>query len=114
MPTAEMQQCIQACLDCYATCTTTAAHCLTLGGEHASPEHQTILLDCVTICQASAALMLRGSHLHPQMCAVGAEACRRCEKDCRRLANGDAMMEQCADICGRCAESCERMSTMAM
>lgn len=114
MSNAEMQQCIRECLDCYATCTATAAHCLTLGGEHAGVEHQTILLDCARICQTSADFMLRGSHMHAQVCAVCAEACRACERACERLGSGDAMMKQCAEACRRCAESCERMASMAM
>lgn len=114
MPSGDMQQCIQACLDCYAVCTTTAAHCLGLGGEHASLEHQTILLDCARLCQASADFMLRGSHRHQQVCAVCAEACRACERECTRLGASDAMMQQCAEACRRCAESCERMGNMAM
>ncbi len=114
MPSSAMQQCIQECLNCYAVCTTTAAHCLALGGEHASPEHQTIMLDCAKLCQTSADFMLRGSHMHQQVCAVCAEACRACERDCERMGSNDPMMQQCAEACRQCAESCERMASMAM
>ena len=38
-----MRECIDECQDCHAVCVETAAHCLTLGGKHASPEHQTLL-----------------------------------------------------------------------
>ena len=109
----EMQRCIQECLDCYAACTTTSAHCLQMGGEHASLEHQTALLDCAKTCQTSADFMLRGSALHARVCAVCAEACRACEQHCRRMGQGDPVMEQCAEACRRCAESCERMASMA-
>ena len=112
MSSQEMQKCIQECLNCYAICTTTAAHCLEMGGKHASRQHQTSLLDCATICQTSADFMLRGSPLHARTCAVCAEACRRCEQECRSMADGDEMMLQCAEACRRCAESCERMASM--
>ena len=113
MMSREMQQCIQECLDCYSACTTTAAHCLEMGGKHAARQHQTALLDCATICQTSADFMLRGSPMHARVCGVCAEACRQCEEECRRMADGDEMMLQCAEACRRCGESCERMASMA-
>ena len=106
----EMEQCIQECLDCYSACTVTAAHCLDLGGRHAERHHQTVLLDCATICQTSADFMLRGSPLHARVCGVCAEACRACEQECRSLGQGDQVMERCAEACRRCAESCEQMA----
>lgn len=109
----DMEQCIQECLNCYSVCTVTAAHCLDMGGQHASREHQTALLDCATACRTSADFMLRSSPLHGRACALCAEACRRCEEHCRSMAKGDQMMLQCAEACRRCAESCERMATMA-
>ena len=114
MSSSEMQQCIQDCLNCYAICTSTAAHCLSLGGKHASPEHQTVMLDCAKLCQTSADFMLRGSHLHAQTCALCAVACRACERSCEQMGGGDEMMKQCAEACRRCAESCERMASMVM
>lgn len=108
---AEMQQCIQECLDCYSICTTTAAHCLDMGGKHAARQHQTVMLDCATICATAADFMLRGSSMHARVCEVCAEICRTCEQECRKMAEGDRMMEQCADTCRRCAESCQRMAT---
>lgn len=112
MMSPDMEQCIQECLNCYSLCTTTAAHCLTLGGQHASRQHQTALSDCATLCQTSADVMLRGSPLHGRVCGVCAEACRRCEEACRSLANDDQVMLECADACRRCGDSCERMAGM--
>ena len=109
----DMQQCIQECLNCYAVCTATAAHCLEMGGRHAERQHQTVVIDCATMCGTSADFMLRGSPLHARTCAVCAEACRACERDCRSMGGGDPMMDQCAEACRRCAESCERMAAMA-
>lgn len=109
---AELEQCIRECLNCYSVCTATAAHCLDMGGPHASRAHQTALLDCATACQMSADFMLRSSPLHRRACALCAEACRRCEEHCLSMAKGDQMMLQCAEACRRCAESCERMAGM--
>ena len=113
MMSADMEQCIQECLNCYSLCTATAAHCLGMGGQHASRQHQTTLLDCAKACETSAEFMLRGSPIHARTCAVCAEACRACEQACRSMADGDQVMLQCAEACRRCAESCERMAGMA-
>lgn len=110
---AEMQQCIQECLTCHASCLATVRHCLELGGRHAAPEHVTLLLDCAQACQQSADFMLRHSSLHGAACLLCAEACRACEQSCRTVADGDQMMQECAEVCRRCAESCDRMARMA-
>lgn len=106
----ELRQCIDICMECADSCDRTATHCLSMGGEHASQEHQTLLHDCADICLTAARFMSRGSHQHPRTCAVCAEICRLCADDCERLANGDRMMQQCAEFCRRCAESCEKMA----
>lgn len=108
----QMQECIANCQECHAICIQTAAHCLDMGGEHASRKHQTILLDCADICAASADFMLRESPMHAQTCATCAEACRRCAEECERLAKGDQLMLQCAEVCRRCQQSCEQMARM--
>jgi hypothetical protein len=105
-----MRQCIEHCLDCHAICTETMAHCLQLGGDHASADHIRLLADCAQICATSADFMLRMSPMHHSTCGICAEVCRQCATDCERLAGGDEMMRRCAKACRRCAESCERMS----
>lgn len=112
MTSPEMQQCIDECLRCSATCTRTVQHCLELGGEHAEPGHITTLIDCADICQSSANFMLRGSQFHARICVACAEVCRTCEQECRRMGD-DEMMRQCAEECLRCADSCDRMAGTA-
>ncbi len=108
----DMQECIENCLTCHATCLATIPHCLGMGGEHASPNHISLLLECVQICQTSADFMVMNSNLHGRICAVCAEACERCAQDCERLANDDEQMLACADMCQRCAESCRYMAAL--
>ena len=107
----EMQQCIDECLGCYSTCVQTVQHCLELGGKHVESSHVRTINDCAAICQTSAGFMLRGSEHHSRVCAVCAEVCRACERECRRMGD-DQIMQQCADACRRCAESCDRMARM--
>lgn len=108
--TPEMRQCIANCLNCHSLCIETAAHCLTMGGEHAGPKHQRLLADCAQICQTSADFMLRTSHYHAQTCGVCAEICQACADECGRMAGSDDLMRRCADACKTCAESCRAMS----
>jgi hypothetical protein len=107
---AEMQQCIQNCLECHSSCLATIPHCLKMGGKHAAPEHITLLYTCAEICQTSANFMLVNSPMHGRTCAVCAELCERCGQECESMANGDQHMLACAQICRRCAESCRQMA----
>ena len=108
---ADMQQCIQECLNCHSVCLQTVSHCLQMGGKHADPQHIGLLLDCAEICQTSANFMLRGSPLHGRTCAVCAEVCEQCAQTCEQMGD-DAMMQACAAACRRCAESCRQMASM--
>lgn len=108
--TPEMRECISNCLDCHAICLETAAHCLTLGREHASAHHQTLMQDCAEICQTSANFMLRTSERHADTCGVCAKICRACAEACQRMGGSDDLMRRCADVCQRCAASCESMA----
>lgn len=106
---AAVQECIENCTECHATCLSTAAHCLEKGGEHARPEHMTLLLDCAQICATSADFMLRNSERHHVTCGACAEICRACAEDCEQMAD-DPVMQRCAEMSRTCAESCERMA----
>ena len=107
--TGQMQECIDNCTSCHATCMETLSHCLEKGGKHAEPSHIRLLADCAQICATSADFMLRGSDLHRLTCGVCAEVCRRCAEACDRLAD-DEIMRRCAEECRRCAESCRKMA----
>jgi hypothetical protein len=107
----EMQECIRVCEQCHDACLTTTRHCLQMGGQHAAPQHITLLLDCAQICTTSADFMLRGSDLHGRVCGVCAEVCERCAEDCERVDPHDQQMQMCAQTCRQCAESCRRMAS---
>jgi hypothetical protein len=104
-----LQECIQNCQKCHTICLETLHHCTQKGGEHVTPDHLSMLLDCAQICETSADFMLRHSQFHSQTCEVCAEVCERCAEDCERF-SGDSQMKACADICRRCAESCQELA----
>lgn len=107
----EMQKCIQLCRDCHAMCTQTIAHCLKLGGRHATPDHIRLMVDCAQMCATSADYMLRESPFHDRICGLCSELCKQCGKACEQVAGEDRMVKQCAEMCQRCASSCERMAS---
>jgi hypothetical protein len=108
----EIQQCIDECLNCCEVCVRTTEHWFELRGKHVEASQVRTVSDCVAICQTNAGFMLRGSRFHAGTCALCAEVCRECERECRRIGD-DQMMQQCADACRRCAESCERIANVA-
>lgn len=106
---AEMQQCINDCLDCHATCLETITYCTQKGGKHVEAAHLGLLRDCAEICQTGANLMCCGSNIHARICAICAEVCERCAKSCDQF-GGDTQMKACAEACRRCAQCCGRMA----
>lgn len=110
----ENQQCIEDCLDCADICTRCATHCLDMGGEHASVEHQTLMQDCADICTVAARLMGRSSQHAAKFCGECAEICLACAEDCERLAGEDPMMKECAETCRTCAKACQQMAGAAV
>lgn len=108
-----MQECMKVCGECAGVCAQTAHYCLTMGGQHASPEHQTLLHDCAEICAVSACFMARSSPHSPRLCRECADICNLCAAECDRMGKGDEMMTKCAEMCRRCAQSCDKMAGAA-
>ena len=106
----DMEECIENCTECHRICLETMEYCLGIGGKHADAAHICLLADCAQICQTSADFMIRGSRMHPQICAACAEVCRRCADDCAALGEGDEQMQECAEQCAICEESCAAMT----
>lgn len=107
---AAMEACIKACNDCAQSCLETHAHCLEMGGEHASRGHITLLADCADICATSVAFMGRGSELHGKVCAACAAVCEACAKSCESMPGSDATMKRCAEACRKCEAECRKMA----
>lgn len=104
---AEMEQCIQNCLNCHHVCYEMALnHCLESGGKHTEPKHFRLMLNCAEICQTSANFMLSGSELHKLTCGVCAQVCEACANDCEAIGN----MDECVAACRKCVESCRKMA----
>jgi len=102
-----MQQCIDACLDCYRSCMETAMnHCLEMGGRHVDPDHFRLMTNCADICRTSAEFMMSASPMHAQVCAACAVVCDACAQSCEQIGG----MDDCAQACRDCAQLCHQMS----
>ncbi len=107
MISPQMQQCIQACLNCHRVCLREAMnHCLEVGGRHTAPEHLRLMLNCAEMCQTSANFMLSNSAFHTRTCGVCADICEACARSCEQVGE----MDECVQACRQCAESCRQMA----
>ena len=103
-----MQDCIDVCSQCHASCLHTAmVHCLNTGGKHVGADHFRLMMNCAEICQTSANFMLSGSTFHAALCGICADICEACAKSCEAIGE----MEDCVRACRECAASCRKMST---
>lgn len=103
----KLQACIDACLNCYATCLGTAMnHCLEAGGKHVEPPHFRLMMACSEICRTAAHFMLLNTPHHKHTCRECAEICSECARDCERIGE----MQDCVEACRRCAQSCQAMA----
>ncbi|MFL5629600.1 MAG: four-helix bundle copper-binding protein, partial [Ktedonobacteraceae bacterium] len=103
MSQVEMQQSIQDCLNCQATCTRTAEAYKQTGGEHASNEYIYLLVDCAQMCMTAARFMQHNSPLFGYPCQATVQVATHCAGECDRMGDTD-----CANACRICASSCEQ------
>jgi hypothetical protein len=92
-------------LETFEACHRTIGYCLHRGGERASREHITSMLDCADACVAMVTAMARGSELSASLAALCAEACNRCADACDRFTD-DEILALLAETCRRCAAEC--------
>lgn len=101
----DMMQAVQEAHRCHTVCVETIGHCLQMGGDHASPEHIKIMMDCAQICTTSADFMTRMSRMHPQVCGVCADTCAACAESCEQV-GADEHMQRCIEACRACEAAC--------
>jgi hypothetical protein len=103
----ELQECLDACLRCYAVCTRMAAtDCVERRGEHIEPRHYRLMLACAEICALTADHLLARASTWLAMCTACAALCEACILSC--MACGD--MHACVSACRECATLCRRLA----
>ncbi len=104
MSQVEIQQCIQDCLNCHATCKRTAEACKRAGGEHGKDEHVYMLLDCAEICLTAAHFMQHDSPLYGYVCQAALQVANHTAEECERSGDTD-----CANVCHTCVDSLQQV-----
>ena len=104
-----MEQAIEAALECHRMTLNSLQHCLSLGGKHSDRKHVNLMKECADICQVSASFMIEGSDFAHDICGVCARICDACANHCAVVDDQDAMMKLCITACRKCAESCRNM-----
>ncbi|MFE9612698.1 four-helix bundle copper-binding protein [Streptomyces sp. NPDC006012] len=108
----QMQDCIQACMNCHSVCEETMSSCLSMGGQ-AQMQIMRTLLDCSEMTRMCADMMMRRSPMAAEMCAMCAKMCEMCAEACMTMPD-DAQMQRCAEACRRCVETCRAMASSRM
>ena len=102
MVDAEMQQCIQNCLNCYSVCMS-----MLNGDQQAKSPYTTMLQDCAEMCMTTAHFMEHNSPLYGYVCQTCAQVCNHCADEGESRGDTD-----CANACRNCAWSCEQLAKL--
>ena len=109
-PSAELVECIEACMACTQACVACADACL---GEEMVPELRRCIttdLNCADICAATARVLSRQTAYDAQLTRGVLDACRQacqtCAVECERHAEMHEHCRICADACRRCEAAC--------
>jgi len=105
----QVHACMEALTRCHTTCLSMMmTHCFELGGEHVRPQYIRLMLDCATMCAATADLLAHKSQFHNRVCALWGDIGEVCAEDCERLGE----MEDCVGTCRHCAELCRKTARL--
>ncbi|MYS84684.1 four-helix bundle copper-binding protein [Embleya scabrispora] len=109
--TAEMQKCIDACMETHAATERTVSHCLQQGGRHVEMAMIGSLMDASDMTRTCADMMMRQSPMAGEMAAMCAKQCDMTAEACMSMGS-DEMMKRCAEACRSCSEACRAMGRM--
>lgn len=99
--------CGEICVECAQACGEAISRCFAQGQWSFDQELIYCLIDCLTICQASASILMRASPNHTITCQAVAEMAQRCAQSCERFQS--EALRRCAEECRGCAASCRAM-----
>jgi hypothetical protein len=105
----DMQETIDAAVECARACRKCAAACLEEQNIDSLRECIRLDRDCAWICDLTSAYLLADSPFSTQACQLCADICEACALECenhREMAH----CRECAEACRRCAETCKAIS----
>ena len=104
-------RCIEACIDCAATCTSCADADLAEPDVAEMVRCIRLCLDCADTCQATGRILIRQTE--PDLGVLRAEieacvaTCRASAEECDKHASHHEHCRICAEVCRRCERACE-------
>ncbi|WP_433224396.1 four-helix bundle copper-binding protein [Microtetraspora malaysiensis] len=108
--TAEMQRCIDKCMEVHSCCEQTMTHCLQRGGKHADMAMMGALMDCSDMTRICGDMMMRQSPMAMEMASLCARAADKCAEMAMSMSDGDPMMQKCANTCHEFVQMARKMS----
>ncbi len=106
---ADMQKCIDACIESYSCCEQTISHCLNKGGRLVEMSIMGPMMDCAEVARTCADMMMRTSPLSMDIAAMCAKVADMCAEACMKMGD-DASMKHCAGVCKSCSEACRSVA----
>jgi hypothetical protein len=107
-------RCVEACLDCGASCTSCADADLAEDDVREMVHCIRLCLDCADACNATARIVTRQTapdlRLLRAMVEACAAACQACGDECERHASHHDHCRICAEVCGRCQQACNDLA----
>jgi hypothetical protein len=110
--TTEMQNCMNACMECHKMCMEAMTHCMTKSGKSVDMTMMSMLRDCSEMSMMCMNMMMAGSEFMGRTSMLCAEICDRTVAACEKM-TGEAKMTACANACRKCADSCRTMQKVA-
>ena len=112
----QLAACLQACLECEATCALCADACLNEGAHlHHLTHCITLNTQCAAVCRATMQVLAATGQGDAQVMRAQLDACLRacqaCAEECERHAQEMDMAHcaVCAESCRRCEQACQAL-----
>ncbi|MGW1997472.1 four-helix bundle copper-binding protein [Embleya sp. NPDC001921] len=106
---AEMQKCVDACMEAHSVNERTMSHCLQQGGRYVEMAMMGSLMDAGDMTRTCADMVMRQSPMAAEIAALCAKQCDMTAEACMAMGN-DEMMKRCAESCRTCAEACRAIA----
>lgn len=104
-------RCIEACLDCSASCTSCADDSLSEDDSREMTRVIRLALDCSELCDATRRIVIRQTMPDVRVIRATVEACATaciaCADECGLHAADHEHCRICAEVCHRCKQACD-------
>lgn len=108
---AQVDDCLEACLECHRICLETVSH-LSTGDDQVAAEDIRLLFNTADVCRTNASLLRGGADRHRGASVACAELCEQSARYCDGRGD-DPRLRACAVACRRCAAACRGLAALA-